>query len=382
MSAAAATIEGAPSFVLGYSRQVRLARAAFCLLLAGGAIANWVLAWVRFAGPAVEVLLTSRADLQPALRLLAETIALQPLRPFLAANLGLPLTACALAIVGDLLPDLSLADDGLLVRRLRRWTLVPWSSVRSVRAMHLGEERYLVLVQGRWTRLAAGPRLVSLLLGAGTAPGILLTSALRDFMPFMESLYREVKAGAPEAVFDDDFDSLPAALVVDPTTALDSLVEQARKEGWPLSLSVRAMAAVPAGLIAVQTLALLLQGGAWWTLLALAGLCGLEWFMGALYLYALAELLPGRVELTEAARLYPLAQVPRALLALPMAMLVAAGLGFPAAAVGLAGVVWAVVLTTLLVQRLYRLKSMLPAVPGALLQAFYQFLLLAIVFGT
>ena len=62
-------------------------------------------------------------------------------------------------------------------------------------------------------------------------------------------------------------------------------------------------------------------------------------------------------------------------------MLAGAGLGFPAAAVGLASVLWAVLLTTLLVQRLYRLKSMLPAVPGALLQTFYQFLILAIVFN-
>jgi len=49
--------------------------------------------------------------------------------------------------------------------------------------------------------------------------------------------------------------------------------------------------------------------------------------------------------------------------------------------VGLASVLWAVLLTTLLVQRLYRLKSMLPAVPGALLQTFFQFLILAIVFN-
>jgi len=62
-------------------------------------------------------------------------------------------------------------------------------------------------------------------------------------------------------------------------------------------------------------------------------------------------------------------------------MLAGAGLGFLAAAVGLSGVLWAVVLTAFLVQRLYHLKSMLPAVPGALLQTLYQFLILAIVFS-
>ncbi len=382
MSSAAAVVEAAPAYVLSYPRRVRLARTAVTVVLTVSAVATWILAWMRFAGPAVEVLLTSTADFDPVMRLLGETLARQPLRPFLAANLGLLLTAWAVTIAADLLPDLSLAGDGLLVRRLRGWKLVPWSSLRAVRAMHLGDERYLVLVQGRWTRLAAGPRLASLLLGAGAAPGVLLTSAIRDFMPFMETLYREVKAHAAEPVFDDDFHSLPAALIVDSGAALDLLVEQARQETWPLSLSAQAMAAVPAGLAGVQAVILLLWGGAWWKLLALAGLCGLEWLMGALYLYALAELFQGRVDLREAARLYPLAQVPRALLALPMAMLVAAGLGFPATAVGMAAVVWAVVLTALLVQRLYRLKSVLPAVPGALLQAFYQFLLLAIVFSS
>jgi len=190
-----------------------------------------------------------------------------------------------------------------------------------------------------------------------------------------------MSAAVAEPIYDDDFYSLPAALVLDPANALDSLVDQAREDGWPLSLSAQAMAAVPAGLIVVQLLILLLRGGAWWKLLALVGLCGLEWAMGALYLYALAELFQGRVEFREAALLYPLVQVPRALLALPMAMLAGAGLGFPAAAVGLASVLWAVLLTTLLVQRLYRLKSMLLAVPGALLQTFYQFLVLAIVFS-
>lgn len=381
MSSAAAVVEEAPTYVLSYSRGVRLVRGAAMFLLAGGAIANWVLAWIRFAGPAVQVILVTSAELEPTLRLLADTLALQPLRPLLAAHVSLLLAAWALTIAGDLLPDLALADDGLMVRRWRRWAVVPWSTLRAVRAMHLGDERYLVLLQGKWTRLAAGPRLVSLLLGAGAAPGILLTSAIRDFMPFMERLYLETKAAVAEPVYDDDFYSLPAALVLKATDALDSLVEQAREDGWPLGLSAQAMAAVPAGLIVVQLLILLLRGGAWWKPLVLAGLCGVEWAMGALYLYALTEVFQGRVEFREALLLYPLAQVPRALLALPMAMLAGAGLGFLAAIVGLAGVLWAVLLTALLVQRLYRLSSMLPAVPGALLQTFYQFLVLAIVFS-
>jgi len=51
-----------------------------------------------------------------------------------------------------------------------------------------------------------------------------------------------------------------------------------------------------------------------------------------------------------------------------------------AVVVGLAAVLWAVILTVLLVQRLYRLDSVLPAAIGGVLQAVFQFIVLAIAF--
>jgi hypothetical protein len=141
------------------------------------------------------------------------------------------------------------------------------------------------------------------------------------------------------------------------------------------------MAGVAGGLVLVQVLILMLVGGTWWKPLALVGLCALEWGIGALYLYALAEVFPGQLELREGALLYPLAQIPRALLAVPMAMIVAAGVPFLAAMLGLAGVLWAVVLTALLVQQIYRLESILPAMIGGALQALFQFIILAIAFS-
>jgi hypothetical protein len=63
-----------------------------------------------------------------------------------------------------------------------------------------------------------------------------------------------------------------------------------------------------------------------------------------------------------------------------MAMLVGAGLPFLAAMVGLAGVLWAVTLTALLVQRLYRLDSILYALAGGAFQAMFQFLVLGVIF--
>ena len=96
---------------------------------------------------------------------------------------------------------------------------------------------------------------------------------------------------------------------------------------------------------------------------------------------ALAEFFPTFIEFRQAALLYPPPQIPRALMALPMAMLVAAGLPFLAAMLGLVSVVWAVILTALLVQQMYRLESILPAMIGGACQALFQFLILAIVFA-
>ena len=68
------------------------------------------------------------------------------------------------------------------------------------------------------------------------------------------------------------------------------------------------------------------KGGGWWKPLVIIGLCEVEWLIGAFYLYALAEFFPAEIEYQQAALLYPLPQVPRALLTVPMAILVAAGL--------------------------------------------------------
>jgi len=160
---------------------------------------------------------------------------------------------------------------------------------------------------------------------------------------------------------------------------LANLADQARDEEWPLGLSAQAMSAVAGGLLLAQLLILILEGGTWWKLLGIPVLLALEWGFGALYLYALGEVLPGSTELHQSALLYPLPQVPRALLALLTAMFVGAGVPFLAAMAGLAGVLWAVVLTAMLVQQMYRLESILPAMAGAAVQALFQFLSLALV---
>jgi hypothetical protein len=128
-------------------------------------------------------------------------------------------------------------------------------------------------------------------------------------------------------------------------------------------------------------LILILQGGVWWKPLAIVVLGAVEWTVGAIYLYALAEVFPANVEFRQAALLYPLSQIPRALLAVPMAMFVGAGVPFLAAIIGMAGILWAVTLTALLVQQMYRLQSILPALAGGALQALLQFLVLAVLFS-
>jgi hypothetical protein len=373
--------EDRPTYILGYPRWVRLSRIGGTVLLVGAVLVRLVLAWVHLVRPLLAAVQATSGDPAEIGQALSQALAAQPLRPFLSVHLSLILVAGALAFLRAILPDLALADEGLAVRSLGGWRVIPWASVRVVRIMSFAKpERRLVLVQGNWTRWSPWPRLVSVCLGAGLDPGLLFTSQIRDFKPLMLRLYREVKQAAPEALFDDEFLSPTAALALEPTPTLADLVDQAREEGWALSISAQVMGAVAAGLIVVQLLVLLLQGGAWWKPLVIIALCGMEWLIGTFYLYALSEFFPAFVGFRESALLYPPPQIPRALLAVPMAMLVAAGLPFLAAMVGLAGVLWAVTVTALLVQRLYRLDSILYALAGGAFQAMFQFLVLGVIF--
>jgi hypothetical protein len=361
-------------YILSYPRQVRLARSGVMILLVGAALVRWGLAWWRFIGPALEQASSSAEAIQSLLT--------QPLRPLFAAHLGLLLTAGAVALIYDLIPDLCVVRDGLALRTLLGWKLIPWTGVHTVRVMSFDQtRRRLVLVQGGWSRWSPWPRLVSLCLGAGTQPGLIIASAMRDFRPLMGRLYREVQGGVPDAVFDEEFFSPPASLVLEPRVILGDVVHEAHSEGWPLAISARIMAAVPFGLVVVQLLILLLKGGAWWGPVVIFGLCELEWLLGTLYLFALAELVSTEVGFRETALLYPLSQIPRALLAVPMAMLVAAGLPFLAALTGMLAIVWAVTLTVLLVRQMYPQGSILPAAIGAAAQALFQFVILTLVFG-
>jgi hypothetical protein len=371
-----------PSYILSYSRWVSIIRTGAAILLAGIAIGRWALSWVNFLRPALEVMSRTAWGTPEGSRLLFDTVAAQPLRPLIAAHVGLLLTAGSLAFLYSLLPNLSIADEGLAVHTLTGWHVIPWTSMAVVRIQSLAEsDRRLVLIQGTWTRWSPWPRLVSACMGAGFQPGVLFTSDLRDFKPLILRLYQEVKIASPEALFDDEFASPSALIVLEPIPTLDTLVQQAQGGGWPMTISSQAMAAVPAGLVLVEILILILQGGIWWEPLAIIILCEFEWLIGAFYLYALAEFFPGQIEFRQAALLYPLPQIPRALLALPMMMLVAAGLPFVAAMIGLAGLLWSVILTIFLVRRVFRLQSILPAVIGGAFQALYQFLVLALVFG-
>ncbi|MFN2226654.1 MAG: hypothetical protein ACK2UY_10110, partial [Anaerolineae bacterium] len=92
-----------PTYVLGYSRRLRLARLALALVLAAGALVNWALAWLHFVQPVVQAL---RA-MDPAAgwgRVLLDALAAQPLRPLIAAHVSLLLTAGALALLYAFLP--------------------------------------------------------------------------------------------------------------------------------------------------------------------------------------------------------------------------------------------------------------------------------------
>jgi hypothetical protein len=365
--------EDRPTYVLSYPRWVRLARLGLVVLLAGAAVVRWILAWIHFIQP-----LTQGVDW-----------AYVSLRPLVSAHLSLLFAAGAVTLVCSVLPDLSLADapsqdpgtgGGIAVRILTGWHLIPWTTISAVRIVTFETLPHkLVVVQGNWTRWSPWPRLVSACLGAGLEPGFFFTTSIRDFEPLVQSLLQKVQQANPESLVEDEFFSLPAHLVLAPTATLTDLVAQAKDEGWPVALSAQAMAAVAGAMLLVQLLLLILMGGVWWNLLGIPVLVALEWGFGALYLYALSEIFPAQIELRETALLYPLPQVPRALLTMLGALFVSVGLPFLTAMIGLAGILWAVTLTALLVQQMYRLESILPALVGGAFQALFQFLSWALI---
>ncbi len=353
------------SFTLSYPRVVRLARLALAGLLLIAALVVWAQAWVQFVGPLFE----------------GARLADRPLRPLLAANVGLPLAIWGATLVFAFLPDLALTADGLAVRTLWGWRSVPWRVVTAVRTVTFTRSaRRLVIVHGRWGWGGAWSTLVSICVGAGIEPALLFTSAIRDFEPLVGRLRSEAARANPNLLLDDEFFSLPARLAAEPVPTLAGLTDQSREDGWPLAISAQAMAGVSAGLLLVLLLVLAFRGGVWWEPLVIVLAGAAEWLAGATYLYALSAVFPGELEMRQAALLYPIAQIPRALLTVPMLALVAAGLPFLASMVGLAAILWAVVLTALLVQQAYRLPSVLPALAGAAIQALFQFMLLALIF--
>jgi hypothetical protein len=353
------------SYTLSYPWPVRVSRASLALGLAGAAVARCAVAWVQFGGPLLR----------------GGALADQPIRPLLAAHLGLLITVWSVGFILSFLPDLALTERALAARILFKWHTLPWPAVAEIRTMGFSRSnRRLVLIQGRWRWHAMWWRPISACLGAGTEPGLLFTSAIRDFEPLLTRVREEVSAANPNVLLDDEFFSLPARLVLEPVPTLAALAEQTRDEGWPVSISAQAMGAVSLGLVIVQLIMLGLDGGVWWQPLIILAAGAAEWAAGAVYIYALAAFLPGAVDLRQGMLLYPIAQVPRALLGLVTIMMLAAGLLWLAAMAALISVLWAVLLTALLVQQLYRLPSILPALPGAAIQALFQFMLLVLIF--
>ena len=119
------------------------------------------------------------------------------------------------------------------MRTLFGWRVMPWAAVTAVRTIPFERSsRKLVLVQGGGGRGISWLHLWSACLGAGFKPGILFTLAIRDFEPLLGRLRQEVALAAPQAVFDEQFFSLPARLVFEPAPTLDGLACWSRDEDW------------------------------------------------------------------------------------------------------------------------------------------------------
>ncbi len=248
----------------------------------------------------------------------------------LEAHIVLVLLLGVASAIYHLLPALEARHEGLAVRRLRGWTVVPWARLRAVKVTELSENSQVVLVQ-----LAGGlpleSHLTSFLYDGSLSPGVLLTSAISNFEALLQRVVVEVMRYPPETsapeqppIFQSDARSDLLLLGLQSSIAIDRLVEESRadasthafqmgrllqalKPAFALALlpallifSDRSFVqhVIPDGRIAAAALVMLL--------LAL-----LEWPLVSLGVIALDEMSGGGEEGARPFYLYPLVQLPR-----------------------------------------------------------------------
>jgi hypothetical protein len=332
------------------------------------------------------------------------------------AVLGVLLVIPVSALLMNLLPALRPTLEGLTVRELTGWRLIPWDRIGPLRSMELTTKgRFLVMIPFTGPSLPRIPapmlRIIPALAGASVRgePGLLITSDMRGFDLLIQMMLNSM-ASAPgrqgqhvASLVDESFVMPVAQLLLDPNAALNRMVKRTGEQkfdeygaaiheeepavNWRAAIAAQALISLaPSILLMTDVLARIGRGrelpsifATWALLLLMFGIAELPFV--AKLVQATGDLMVGSGQFKRAANAYLTLQTPRALLILAGAVLV--GLGAPAT---LAHLLWlgGIFLTTLLLTRFVRRLYLLPlssAMIAGLGAVIFQIMLYAMYYG-
>jgi hypothetical protein len=248
-----------------------------------------------------------------------------------AAHVLLALMLGVVIALRNLLPELEARGNGLAVRYMRGWLLIPWSSITAIKVTEFSEESQIVLVQAA-RGLPFAARLSSLIYDGSFTPGVLITSALSTFEPLLQRAVLEITrqsgqaAQADTPIFQNEARSPLLLLSFRAGTTIDQLVEEIREDESSKEFQTRRLLraakpmfwlALPPPLLmffdrAIQQ-AIVPDAGLVFGMIVLFLLSLLEWPLVCLVSLVLDEMTGGGEEGNRAFYLYPSIQLPRLL---------------------------------------------------------------------
>ncbi|NJN18728.1 MAG: hypothetical protein HC822_21970 [Oscillochloris sp.] len=306
-----------------------------------------------------------------------------------SAHLMLALAWAALMWLRNLLPALESRKDGILVRINTRWQLIPWAKIKAFKASEISEQSQVLLLQS--PLLPRLQTLTSRLYDGSSTPGVLITSAIGAYQPFLQSVLPQLAAldqSGENPILQQDARSPLAFLALRRRDSLNELVSPIKDDPATKQIDNRLLLAAGMPILALATLpalmllvSRLLAGDSTPSFGILLGVfvlwffALLEWPLVALISLLLDDNTGGGEEGYRALYVYPASQLPRLLPMTGALILTIVGAPILPGLAWIAAIVWAYWLAGGLFEQLYEWTGT-QIILGGLLPVVWQLLLL------
>jgi hypothetical protein len=303
----------------------------------------------------------------------------------MTAHLSLLLTLMLASVIGNLIGDVSISDEGVTLHLWSTTRFLRWEWIEGFYATTIGNPpRDLVFVRAS-KGLPFYTRLYGLLLGQGLVPGFFMVSDLQEFEAMVATFLEQVTAiHGEEGNRVGEGPPPPAlALLGSPRTTLSAIStplgtvdrtpsdEEVPPIRQAASLMIFTALALPFALALSNLMGLYMP----WSALILFVLSVVEWPLASYGLVVLGDFFPGTITFPHALAVYPYTQVHRWVTGILLAFLML--IGTPALLLWLvvfASIAGSAYLLALLTAAVYRLP-LEKAVAGAGISIVYQLFL-------